>query len=58
VHYDGGKFTRQAVPTESGYDGAAGELAQVPGATSVWGIGSLDPTSNGIDEGVIFRYGG
>jgi len=46
------------VPTESGYDGAAGELAQVPGATSVWGIGSLDPTSNGIDEGVIFRYGG
>jgi hypothetical protein len=58
VHYAGGKFTRQAAPTESGYDGVAGQLAQVPGSTSVWGIGSLDPASNGIDEGVIFRYGG
>jgi hypothetical protein len=58
VHYAGGTFTPQAVPTESGYDGVAGELARVPGDTSVWGIGSLDPTGNGIDEGVIFRYGG
>ena len=58
VHYAGGRFTSQAVPTESGYDATAGEVAQVPGATSVWGIGSLDPTGNGIDEGVIFRYGG
>ncbi len=58
VHYAGGRFTRQGVPTEPGYDGAAGEVAQVPGATSVWGIGSLDPVGNGIDEGVICRYGG
>lgn len=58
VHYAGGTFTPQAVPTESGYDGVAGELAQVPGGTSVWGIGSLQPTGNGINEGVIFRYGG
>jgi hypothetical protein len=36
----------------------AGELARVPGGTSVWGIGSLNATGNGIDEGVIFRYGG
>ena len=46
------------MPTESGYDGVAGELTQVPGRTSVWGIGSLQPTRNGINEGVIFRYGG
>jgi hypothetical protein len=46
------------VPTESGYDGVAGALARVPGGTSVWGIGSLEPTGNGINEGVIFRYGG
>ena len=58
VHYAGGTFTPQAVPTESGYDGVAGELAHVPGGTSVWGIGSLQPTGNGISEGVIFRYGG
>jgi hypothetical protein len=58
VHYAGRRFTQQAVPTEPGSDAAAGEVAQVPGATSVWGIGSLDPTGNGIDEGVIFRYGG
>jgi hypothetical protein len=58
VHYAGGTFTPQAVPTESGYDGVAGALARVPGGTSVWGIGSLEPTGNGIDEGVIFRYGG
>jgi hypothetical protein len=58
VHYARGKFTQQAVPAEPGYDAAAGEVAQVPGATSVWGIGSLVPTGNGIDEGVIFRYGG
>ena len=58
VHYAGGTFTPQAVPTESGYDGVAGELGQVPGGTSAWGIGSLQPTGKGIDEGVIFRYGG
>ena len=58
VHYAGGTFTPQAVPTESGYDGVAGALARVPGGTSVWGIGSLEPTGNGIGEGVIFRYGG
>jgi len=46
------------VPTESGYDGEVSQLAQVPGRTSVWGIGSLVPTGSGIDEGVIFRYGG
>ena len=46
------------MPTESGHDGVAGELAQVPGGTSVWGIGSLQPAGNGINEGVIFRYGG
>jgi hypothetical protein len=58
VHYAGGTFTPQAVPTESGYDGVAGELAHVPGGTSVWGIGSLQPAGNAINEGVIFRYGG
>ena len=58
VHYAGGTFTPQAVPTESGYDGEVSQLAQVPGRTSVWGIGSLVPTGSGIDEGVIFRYGG
>jgi hypothetical protein len=58
VHYAGGTFAPQAVPTESGYDGVAGALARVPGGTSVWGIGSLEPTGNGINEGVIFRYGG
>jgi hypothetical protein len=58
VHYSGGTFTPQAVPTEAGYDGSAGDVAQVPHRTSVWGIGSLDPTGNGISEGVILRYGG
>jgi hypothetical protein len=58
VHYAGRTFTPQAVPTESGYDGVAGALARVPGGTSVWGIGSLEPTGNGIGEGVIFRYRG
>ena len=46
------------MPTESGYDGVARALATVPGGTSVWGIGSLEPAGNGIGEGVIFRYGG
>jgi len=58
VHYSGGTFTPQAVPTEAGTDGSAGDVAQVPHSTSVWGIGSLDPAGNGISEGVILRYGG
>src|ERR1700722_20443873 len=53
-----GPVTRQAVPTESGYDGAAGELAQVPGATSVWGVGSPGPPPHGIQGGGLFRYRG
>ena len=57
MHDAGGTFTPQAC-RPVGYDGVAGELAQVPGGTSVWGIGSLQPTGNGISEGVIFRYGG
>ena len=58
VHYARGKFTPQAVPAQPGYNAAAGRIAQVPGTTSVWGIGSLNPTGNGINEGVIFRYSG
>ena len=58
VHYSGGTFTSQAAPSQSGYYGQAGGLAQVPGGTSVWGIGSLVPTGNGITEGDIVRYGG
>ena len=58
VHYAGGTFTPQAVPAQSGYNGVVGEIAQVPGSTSVWGIGSLNATGNGINEGAIFRYSG
>ena len=58
VHYSGGTFASQAAPSQSGYYGQAGRLAQVPGGTSVWGIGSLVPTGNGITEGDIVRYGG
>jgi hypothetical protein len=32
-------------------------VAQVPGSTSVWGIGSLEPTGSGIGESDILRYG-
>ena len=43
VHFAGGTFTPQAVPAEAGYDGEAGPLAQVPGATSVWGSARCSP---------------
>jgi hypothetical protein len=58
VHYSGGTFTPQAAPTQTGYDGQAGSLTQVPGGTSVWGIGSLVPTGNGITKGDNVQYGG
>jgi hypothetical protein len=58
VHYAGGTFTSQPAPSQSGYYGQAGGLAQVPGGTSVWGIGSLVPVGNGITEGDIVQYGG
>jgi hypothetical protein len=58
VHYSGATFTAQAVPTQAGYDGSAPGVAQVPGSTSVWGIGSLQPTGNGITESDILSYAG
>ena len=58
VQFAGGTFTPQAVPAEAGYDGVAGPVAQVPGSTSVWGIGTLQPTGSGIDEADILRYSG
>jgi hypothetical protein len=56
-HYIGGKWTKVIAPTESGYTDAVGSLTLVPGTTSVWGIGSLQPTGTGIGESAILKYG-
>jgi hypothetical protein len=57
VHYSDGKWSKQKAPTEPGYTDSPGSLVLVPGTTSVWGLGSLQPTGNGVDEGAILEYG-
>ena len=58
VHYAGGRSPRRPWPTEPAYDAAAGELAAGSRRQPRRGGSVPEPTGNGIDEGVIFRYGG
>jgi hypothetical protein len=57
AHFSGGRFTLQAAPTETGFTVGAGGLEHIPGTRSVWALGSLTPTGNGLDESAILKYG-
>jgi hypothetical protein len=59
VHYSSaGKWSKQVAPTEPGYADDAGSFVLIPGTTSVWGLGSLQPTSgSGSSESAILKYG-
>jgi hypothetical protein len=56
-HYTG-TWTKVVAPTESGYNDAAGSLVLIPGTTSVWGLGTLQPASGGGPaESAILKRG-
>ncbi len=57
VHYAGGRWSRHPAPTQPGFTGEAGDLALIPGTTSVWGTGVLTSTSNGTTEADIVKHG-
>jgi hypothetical protein len=57
VHYAGGTWSRRLAPTESGYTNQVGNLALIPGTTSVWGAGSLTATSTGATAADIIKHG-
>lgn len=57
VHYANGQWTRHLAPTEPGFTGEAGDLALIPGTTSVWGTGVLTATSSGTTEADIIKHG-
>ena len=57
LHYSGGRFTLQAVPTESGYTVGIAGLRRIPGTASVWATAVLTPTGNGINQSAILKYG-
>ena len=57
AHYSGGRFSLQAVPTESGYTVGIAGLRRIPGTASVWATAILTPTGNGINESAILKYG-
>jgi hypothetical protein len=58
VHYTDGQWKKLAVPAEPGFNDTVGSILLVPGtADSQWAIGTLQPTTSGIDESAILQYG-
>lgn len=57
IHYASGHWSRQLAPTEPGFTSVAGDLTLIPGTTSVWGTGALDPTGAGGTEADIIKHG-
>jgi hypothetical protein len=57
-HYNGGRWSRTATPTEKGYRAEIFALAAISGTTSVWAAGELASTvNNQLSKAVIWRYG-
>lgn len=57
VHYSGGHLTQHATPSVTGDYDVAGSLVLIPGTKSLWGLGSLVPTGNGIGAEVVLKDG-
>jgi len=53
-HYNGGRWTRQLVPSPRGYSNVLSGMAWVPGTGTVWAVGEADHSGGSI--GVIARY--
>jgi hypothetical protein len=55
VHYLAGHWSQQAVPAPPGDTGQIGRFVWIPGTTSAWAIGELNPSTT--TEAAIFKYG-
>ncbi len=59
-HYNGGHWTRVAVPNEPKNQSQLSAMTAIPGTRSVWATGMELPTSDhgtGSSQGIILKYG-
>jgi hypothetical protein len=56
-HYSGGHWTRQLVPSPSGYSLMVSGMSLIPGTASAWAVGEADGNVGARTAGVIAHYG-